>query len=183
MKLTTTIDPRIIEEHYQREGTLLAFEIPVSTPPPGLRTIAQAHAGSPQRECVLQMVVAHRSCDDTTLALVCELAEGSAAVLNAVATSGKASRTLLRQLARSPHVSVREHAELALVDQQLRDADDDGIAQVYQQHRDHPTWGYDLRYRLVSDPRTPHSVLSSIASYRDPIALQAQRRLGVKATG
>lgn len=183
MKLTTTTDPREIAAHYRREGTLLAFEIPSSIGPGGLQRIARAHADSPQRDCVLDLVIAHPRCDAATLDLVVQLAEGSVAVLNSIATSGKAPRELLRTLARSSIVSVREHAELALVDRQLSEADDEGIARIYQEHRDHPTWGYGLRYRLVIDPRTPRGVLDSIASYRDPIGAQARRRLGQEATG
>lgn len=183
MKLTTTTDPRIIEAHYHREGTLLAFDIPSSTGPDGLQKIARAHADAPQRDCVLELVIAHPRSDPPTLELVAELAEGSVTVLNGIATCGKASRELLLTLARSSSECVREHAEFALVDRQLSEADDDGIARVYQEHRDHPSWGYGLRYRLVIDPRTPRCVLDSIASYRDPIAAQAQRRLGQEATG
>lgn len=178
MQLTTTTEPGWVQAHYQREGTLLAFEIPASIGPAGLRQIASVHADFPHRDLVLELVVEHRRCDVATLEWILELAPGSAAVLNAIATSGKASPEILRRLTRSEIVSVREHAQLALVDRQLCEADDDGIAKLYQQHRDHPSWGYGFRYRLVSDPRTPRSVLDSIASYRDPVGTQAQRRLG-----
>jgi len=183
MQLTTKTDPERIAAHYSREGTLLAFEIPLSVGPEGLRRIARAHASGPQRDCVLDLVVGHRRCDQATLELVLELASGSASVLNSVATCGKASVAILQRLAGSAIVSVREHAQLALVDRQLDAADDDGIAQIYHQHRDHPSWGYGLRYRLVADVRTPRGVLDSIASYRDPVGAQARRRLGHEATG
>ncbi len=183
MLLTTTTEPGWVQAHYQREGTLLALEIPMSVSPQGLQQIARTHADLPQRDCVLELVIAHRRCDVATLELVLELAEDSASVLNSVATSGKASREILRRLAQSEILSVRDHAEFALIDRQLDEADDDGIAKIYQAHRDHPSWGYGFRYRLVSDSRTPRSVLDSIASYRDPVGTEAQRRLGQEATG
>lgn len=183
MKLTIATDPEEVRAHYEREGTLLAFEIPSSIDPSGLQQIAHTHAPLPQRDCVLDLVIAHPRCDAATLEQVIELADGDPAVLSSIATSDKASVELLQVLARSSSVCVREHAEFALLHRQLSEADDDGIAQVYQEHRDHPSWGYGLRYRLVIDPRTPRCVLDSIASYRDPIAAQAQRRLGQEATG
>ena len=106
------------------------------------------------------------------------------ALRDAVAVNPHVAMTaLLHRLARSSSPSVREHAELALVDHELRHADDEGIARLYHEHRDHPSWGYGLRYRLVIDPRTPRAVLQSIASDHDPIGAQARRRLGQEATG
>ena len=183
MKLTIMTDPRRVAAHYRREGTLLAFEIPSSLDAAELLRLALNHARWPQRDCVLDLVVAHPACDLPLLERVVELAEDSPSVLNTVATCGKAPPALLHRLACSSSPSVREHAELALVDHELRHADDEGIARLYHEHRDHPSWGYGLRYRLVIDPRTPRAVLQSIASDHDPIGAQARRRLGQEATG
>lgn len=177
MRLTTNTEPERVQTYYQREGTLLAFEIPSTIDPVELVTIARSHADWPQRGCVLNLVVSHPHCDPSTLEQVVELAEDDRGVLLRIATSGKASRALLERLHHSQHPSVREHAALALFELELDEADEAGIVPLYEQHRDHPTRGYGFRYRLLVDPRTPRAVLKSIAEYPDPIGAQARRRL------
>lgn len=177
VQLTTFTDPERVQSYYLREGTLLAFEIPSAVGPRQLVEIAERHATSIHLARVLELIIAHENCDVATLELVYRLADDDPVVLTAIATSGKAPNDMLERLEATDIPSVREQARLALIDRQLCDADEPGFIALYEAYRDHPAWGYGFRYRLVLESRTPKAVLESIASYSDPIAAQAKRRL------
>jgi len=68
---------------------------------------------------ICDAIVLHPAANETVLKAIVDLSAGSTAVLNAVATSGRASEPLLRRLARSRSPSVREHARFNLLTKRL----------------------------------------------------------------
>lgn len=109
-----------------------------------------------------------------------ELGEGSSQVANTVATSGKATIEQLRALQGSDVPSVREHAELALLEHELRGASSERFAEVLQRYRDHETLGYAVRHRLATHPETPRELLQELAPSLDAIGELARGRLAVE---
>lgn len=175
--LTVETPPRTLAEVFAATGTLLEVKLPAELDHAALESIARTHAGHPHGTCVLDLVVAHPACDAALLDLVLELGAGSSQVAHTVATSGKATVEQLRTLLDSDVPSVREHAELALLEHELRDANDELFNDAWNRYRDHETLGYAVRYRLATHPRTPTEILQEIALADDPTGKAARQRL------
>lgn len=175
--LTPETPPRAVAERFAGSGTVVGLSIPYQLDRSALEAIARAHVGHPHGTCVLDLVVAHPACDAALLELVLELGAGSSQIANTVATSGKATVEQLRVLKGSDVPSVREHAELALLEHELRDASPETFSAVLHWYRDHETLGYAVRHRLATHPQTPQIVLRELASLRDAIGELASGRL------
>jgi hypothetical protein len=175
--LTPQTPPEAIAQLFAAKGTLLDISIPPELDRRALELIARAHVDHEHGVCVLDLVVAHLACDAALLDLVLELGAGSSQVANSVATSGKATIEQLRVLHASDVPSVREHAEMALLEHELRETSADGFADILLRYRDHETLGYALRYRLATHPRTPIAILRELALSDDPVGEAARKRL------
>ena len=79
-----------------------------------LMTLARRHTRRRYTDALLQLIVIHPHASNRVLSGVFSLGKSNPGVLNAIATSGRASRHLLTKLRRSKWSSVREHASLAL---------------------------------------------------------------------
>ena len=177
--LTVETPPRTLAEVFSATGTLLKVKIPAELDHASLESIARTHAGHPHGTCVLDLVVAHPACNPALIDLVLELGAGSSQVANTVATSGKATVEQLRALLDSDVPSVREHAELALLEHELGGASGETFAEAWNRYRDHETLGYAVRYRLATHPKTPTEILQEIALAADPTGEAARQRLGL----
>lgn len=175
--LTPKTPPEALASVFAAKGTLLSVEIPPELDRQALETIARAHAPHSHGTCVLDLVVAHPACDVALIDLVLQLGAGSSQVANTVATSGKASVEQLRSLLGSGAPSVREHAEMALLEHELRGASAETFSDVLRRYRDHETLGYAVRYRLATHPETPVTVLQDIALAADATGDAARHRL------
>jgi hypothetical protein len=173
--------PRVVAERFAANGTLAGLSIPSTLDRGALEAIARSHVEHAHGTCVLDLVVAHPACDAALLELVLELGAGSSQVANTVATSGKATVEQLRALHDSDVPSVREHAELALLEHELRGASPETFAEVLHRYRDHETLGYAVCHRLATHPETPQAVLRQLASSRDAIGELARDRLSASA--
>lgn len=175
--LTPKTPPEALASGFAAKGTLLDVQLPPELDRHALESIARAHAPHPHGACVLDLVVAHPSCDGGLIDLVLQLGAGSSQIAHTVATSGKASVEQLRALLGSEVPSVREHAELALLEHELRGASAESFSDVLRRYRDHDTLGYAVRYRLATHPGTPASVLRDIALAADATGEAARHRL------
>ena len=133
--LTPQTPPEALAGIFAAQGTLLGVELPPDLDHHALETIARAHALHSHGPCVLDLVVAHSSCNVGLIDLVLQLGAGSSQIAHTVATSGKASVEQLHALLGSEVPSVREHAELALLEHELRGAGAETFSDVLRRYR------------------------------------------------
>src|SRR5688572_7984782 len=81
--------------------------------PKQLESLALAHGGEKYTFALFQLLANHPKATGRLFRLLLAESQESPEVASAIILSGKASRSLLRALRKSPSRSVREHAELA----------------------------------------------------------------------
>jgi hypothetical protein len=127
------------------------------------------------------LVVAHPSASEAVFQLLWESMGKLSSVSNAIATSGRAPNSILRELLNHPSESVRAHAHLALITRELDVAPPTRFAELLELHGGDEGVSLGIRQRLACHPRTPSELLHQLADDdADFIADSAREQLSAR---
>jgi hypothetical protein len=161
MIVDTDVAPRELERLFEKTG-VLNIEVDGRAPSDGLMVLARKHRGHRHWLPLLQILATHPSADDALLLFMLQSTDDPG-VLNAIATSGRASALVLGKLAGSRHRSVREHAKLAALRLELGTATETRFRELLKEHRGEDEQEIAVRALLAVHPRTPRDVLEELA--------------------
>jgi hypothetical protein len=122
-------------------------------------------------------VVLHPAATDTVLRTIIGLSGGTDAALNAVATSGRASEALLRDLAKSPLPDVREHAQFNLLTKRLARAKPAEVIATVKRSRGMPRIALEGFLAFHSGSHRETLAFLSKRALSDDARIEATRRL------
>jgi hypothetical protein len=147
----------------------------------GLLRVLRKSADPRALAAVCDAVVLHPAATDAVLRSVIELSGSVDTVLNAVATSGRASEALLKKLAKSPFADVREHARFNLLTKRLARSRPAEVIATVKRSRGMPRAALEsyLAFHPGSEPET--LAFLSQRALSDDARTEATRRLQQKS--
>jgi len=143
-----------------------------------LVTLVERHQKEVHGAALAQLAVLHRAAGGATCARIIELYGHDTGVANAVATSGRASRSQLRALLKHRSASVRHHADLALFRLELEAATEERMTELLEENSGDGEVCTARRFMLASFKGTPARVLKALAQDDEGcIAAAAQKTM------
>jgi hypothetical protein len=164
-------------KRYSTRGGRLAIRLSPRQTAEGLLRLLRETDDPSVFAAVCDAVALHPAATDTVLKAIIELSGGADAALNAVATSGRASEALLRDLAKSPLPDVREHARFNLLTRRLARSKPAEVIAMVKRSRGMPRAALEgfLAFYSGSEPET--LAFLSKRALSDDARIEATRRL------
>jgi hypothetical protein len=141
-----------------------------------LTRIVERHATEPYSTDIHELAIAHPHANAAVFRAVLRVNGNDSQIQNTIVTSGRAPRSIVSKLATSPHHSVREHARIALLTQDL----DEQVHLDFSRILEHAGGdnGVGVRWTLARHEQTPSRVLSILSKDEsDVVAKAAKERL------
>jgi hypothetical protein len=142
-----------------------------------LMTLCRAHAQGDYTPALYSLIACDSRSDVRVWRLALDLSRGDASVANSIATQQRAPLRLLRELTRSRHTSVRQHAELALISQKLNaGASQRTIRRLISQYSGDDGISLGVRSLIAAHNHTPRNVLKILTTDDADLVSSSARR-------
>ncbi len=137
--------------------------------------LAEKHKNKKYTESLYELIALHKNCNDKICLLLLRLSKQSNCVANTIATSGKASKSILKLLSKYKNVSIKNHAKLALIKNSLDTIKIEEFDLVYDKYPGDEGIALGVRHCLSSHYRTPYHILKKLANDDSDFIAQSSR--------
>jgi hypothetical protein len=144
-----------------------------------LMTLCRAHAHRDYTPALYSLIAFDSRSNVRVWRLALDLSGGDASVANSIATQQRTPLRLLRELTRSRHTSVSQHAELALISRKLHaGANQKTISRLLSHYSGDDGISLGVRSLIAAHNQTPRSVLKILTTdHADLVSSSARRSL------